>query len=415
MSHYLIVLVCNTLPVIGRTITSSEKGVPSSTVETGSMPQLTASSTDGNSRKYVGTQNVLPSTELPELETKLYNSTENYIPLAQYNTADLTLLPEYKIYYIFSKYLIYLTTVPGLITNPITIYISLKSVPFTPSELHMLVLGFTDLFVVSIRTLLHCLKLMEFVWTDATCKWIYYFTNVSYLFSNWILVSWTLERFIAVFFPMKLNVWCTLPVIKRVLCVCCLISFLVLIPQITEGTSLLNGNSYLCTYSVFYFRIYSHIENLLYIYLPMILITGCNTIIIIKLYRATKKRTEYTTNQQILEKRAKEQKQLTLVLVTVASVFVLLHATQVLARIWQAIYPDPRVILKNSPRDFLLFNLFLFVGYSTTDFQNSINFFLYCAFGSKVRKTLRKNLCCQRVEKKYSSTYMERKTDTTTM
>lgn len=80
-------------------------------------------------------------------------------------------------------------------------------------------------------------------------------------------------------------------------------------------------------------------------------------------------------------------------LILVACTFVFLHLMQLLAKIWQAIYPDTYISYLNSPRNFVLFYLFVVLGYHITGFQNSINFFLYSAFCSKVRKVLSQTLC----------------------
>lgn len=327
---------------------------------------------------------------------------------------DFNQLPEYRVYDFVNKYFVLFTSIPGIFTNPLVIYISLTIKPYTTSELHMLFLGTTDLFVVMIRLLIYSLQTFKVPLTDQLCRAFLFVANLVYVFSNWILVCWTIERFIAVVFPIKLNAWCTVPVMKRVLLVCLTLCSITFIPQIffSYRSPLTH---YVCIYHPEYYTIYAHIESTVYMYAPMTIIIVCNTVIILRVKHAMKQRSEFTSNKTILEKRLKEQRQMTRVLVTVSVVFVLLHSTQILAKVWQAIYPDVMLIKPYSIRDFVRFYLFVILGYQVTDFQNSVNFFLYCAFGSKVRMVLKNTFRLNSKKHEKSQTNVESVTSVTAM
>lgn len=313
------------------------------------------------------------------------------LPSTKSTQTNLQQLPEYRVYVFITKYFILFTSIPGIFTNPLIIYVSLKIRPYTTVELHMLFLGITDLLVITFRLLIYSIQIFKIPLTDQLCRSLLFIANVVYVFSNWILVCWTIERFIAVVFPIKLNVWCTVPVMKRVLVLCLILCGIPFISQIfVSYSSLLTP--YICIYHPTYYKIYAHIESVVYMYAPMTIIIVCNAIIIFRVKRAFKQRSEFTCNGHIIEKRSKEQQQMTRVLVTVSLVFVLLHSTQILAKICQAINPDVRLIKQYSIRNYVRFYLLITVGYMLTDFQNSVNFFLYCAFGSKVRTVLKKLL-----------------------
>lgn len=102
----------------------------------------------------------------------------------------------------------------------------------------------------------------------------------------------------------------------------------------------------------------------------------------------TKTRASVTLNKETLSRRTHEHRQMIRVLVIVAYSFVILHLPQMLAKIWEAAYPIHSVIGEYNIRNYYRFQLFISLGYQITDFQNSINFFLYWVFGSKVRKAL---------------------------
>lgn len=362
---------------------------------------MLSTSTPGNSQTSDSTFDITTAylQTLEQTKPDIYiNGTSEIIPALKVKINPYVFL-EYRVYKFIRKYFVYLTSFPGLITNPLTIYVARNISPQSTSEIHMFVIGITDLVLVSLRFTYHLLEQFEYQWTNISCKILYFFSNCSYSFSNWVLVTWTVERFLAVLVPMKMNVWCTLSSVKTVLitlsATCCLIA----IPVLTEAHTikLVNRNSVYCKYSEFYFQTYLMIDSIFYIYLPVTAIAVCNATIIVKIHFESKKRKVYTQKHDVLYRHSRKQMQMTMVLLTVSNTFFLLHLTQVLARVWEALYPKPRIILQYSAHNYAKFLMFGSLGYFITDFQNSINFFLYCIFGSKVRKVLRKTFCCKKV------------------
>lgn len=313
-----------------------------------------------------------------------------------YNLAFYRNLPEYKAYLFFRKYFVYFTSVPGLVTNPLSVFVALKSRPTTTSDVHMLTLGLTDTCVVSTRITLYLLQFYNFQWTDIACKTIYYVNNTPHLFSNLIVVSWTIERFIVIVFPLKMSARCTVLNVKELLLLLLVLSCLVLIPQIAETHTVRISNKTFCSYSKLYYSTYAMIGNFIYMYVPVIIVIVCNFVIVVKVQQASKIRTVYTSDQNVLSKRLREQRQMTKMLIIIACAFLILHFSQVLATIWEALYSATEIFLY-SVRNYIYFLLFTLIGYMITDFQNSINFFLYCAFGTKVRKVLHKTFYCRKL------------------
>lgn len=304
-------------------------------------------------------------------------------------------LKEYKMFIFFYEYFVYITSVPGLITNPITVYLSTKIEPRTTTELYMFTLGITDLVVVTIRMAFRILLTYNFFWNDVSCKSIYFISNFSYIFSNWILVAWTLERSIAVLFPLKLNSWCTSRKANIILLVFCTLCICIAVPEITEMSSFkTQDNKSICLFSRFYQTTFAMVQNCVYIYIPMIVIFTGNFSVILQLNFLSKARMEITCSREINEKRNKERRQMSRLLIVVASTFIALHVPQIIARIDKAIYPNPNYTFRNNARGYFFFLLLQSIGFQLTDFQNSINFFLYCAFGTKVRKALSQLLFC---------------------
>lgn len=299
---------------------------------------------------------------------------------------------EYRMYKFFVDYFVYVTSVPGLVTNPLTIYLAFKITPQGTSELYMKILGATDL----LNVIMKIISFQSLYWTDLTCKVKFFIINISYTFSNWIIVSWTVERFIAVVFPLKLNIWCTVYKVRIALGCLLVACVAITIPHLiyVESLDRVSGGRG-CVFADVYYKYYSSVENVWYMYLPMLIVFVGNAIIIYRLRQMAEARGTGITKKEMISNREKEQRQITKILITVSCTFIGLHIPQLVAKILEFIYPNPALLLQEDLKLFLRFSLIRLVGYQITDFQNSINFFLYCASGSKVRQALQRALVCR--------------------
>lgn len=304
---------------------------------------------------------------------------------------------EYKIAIFLNDYFVYITSIPGVITNTLIIYLTTVIKHRSTTELYMLILGVTDFIVVSFRITFKTMMFLNYTFRDVDCRIIYFFTNVAYIFSNWILVVWTIERSVAVLFPLKLSTLSTSRVILVTLAIQLLSITCISVPQIMEISSVLSSTGkYGCVHSTFYHKTYAMIENCVYIYIPMLIIVTGNVSIIFKMRYLAKSRLAITSSEETLKRRTRERKQMTRILILIACTFVVLHFFQILAKIWESIYPNSSKIWANNFRKYVQFFVFKSLGYQITDFQNSLNFFLYCAFGSKVQKALLAVVCKKR-------------------
>lgn len=84
-------------------------------------------------------------------------------------------LPLYSVIISISKYFGFAVSLPGFITNPLTIYLSLKIKPQSKCELHMFLLGVNDLAVLSLR-MTHRLINIWFPndWSEFLCRIVYF-------------------------------------------------------------------------------------------------------------------------------------------------------------------------------------------------------------------------------------------------
>lgn len=291
--------------------------------------------------------------------------------------------PEEKVISILLNFSKYVTSVPGLMTNPLSILLAVSQKPSGTSELYILHLGIADFMACALRLYINIMYAYHIHWNDFFCKSSFYSLAFFHIFSNWILVAWTVERLFATTFPLQYGIWCTVQRTKKLLAGCFVCCALIVIPSFTEIKSVVERFSR-CEYNDVYHRVYLYISSFFYIYLPMVVVAISNSIIIYKI----RQKFSLSTNKKAIERRIIEQNRITLNLMLVATVFLLLHLPQLIARIWQGIYSDPLKQLTRSRRAYYKFMLFTLLGYSISQFQNSINFVLYCRMGSKYRRTL---------------------------
>jgi hypothetical protein len=115
---------------------------------------------------------------------------------------------EYTYYKALTNAFPYAPNIPGMITNLLTIIVAANIKPRHTSEMYMITLGVADLSTVVTRCAYQSWSLNSDI-SLAGCIVPQYIVHVSLIYSNMILMSWTIERFIAVTFPMKLVTWCS--------------------------------------------------------------------------------------------------------------------------------------------------------------------------------------------------------------
>jgi hypothetical protein len=112
---------------------------------------------------------------------------------------------EYKYYKNVYNIMPYASNIPGLITNLLTVVVAANIKPQQPSEICMVALGTSDFIMVSLRCAQKLWTIYDDLKISAVCKVPNYMMHVSLVYSNLILMFWTVERFIAVFFTDEIS------------------------------------------------------------------------------------------------------------------------------------------------------------------------------------------------------------------
>ena len=100
-----------------------------------------------------------------------------------------------------------------------------------------------------------------------------------------------------------------------------------------------------------------------------------------------------TSDQETIDKKTKENRRMTILLLSVSGVFVLLHIPYAIILAFNYFKPPIVVWMTEDPEGFAKYLAYTTIGFVIRDFQNSLNFFLYCISGNRFRSTFMKIFC----------------------
>ena len=301
--------------------------------------------------------------------------------------------PEYKLYKFLIDHVSWINAFPGLILNPLCVYITIIMKPFNPTSLYMMVLGIVDFIICFITFAFKQTDRIYF--TDFECTISWGIINAMLPCSNFILVAWTLERMIAVRFPLKVTSWCSMKNTKIVVALTLIFGIVISTPYFVHSRADIYGG---CTFTRFVFEIWYYVDNAYYVGIPMLIICVSNMIILHSIHKTKKAHASMTQNVDSIEKRQKEQMRLTIMLVTISMAFIFFHVPLVILTFIENKYPDPVAII-DQPHAFAQLIAYSKLGYDVALLQNNVNFILYCSTGRKFRQTLLGVICFWRAKK----------------
>ena len=272
---------------------------------------------------------------------------------------------------------------PGLLGNAIIVIVTLKMKPFNSTSLFMLSLALVDLLTICIRI---PFKTVPFSST-VICRSMWYLYNGFPLYSNNILLFWTIERFIAVQFPLRVTEWCTLKRTAIAIIAAGVFSFSVniawpvsIIGKPSGGGCDLYNDKY-----EFIYKYWLKVDTSLLIFIPMIIIGLCNIKIIHCLQRSTKRHQQMTSNEESRQKREKEQRNTTITLLSVSFAFLILHTP---LAIYNCLALSTTQL--TDPEAIATWGFLNFFGHIMMELQNSVNFYLYFLTSRRYRLIMSK-------------------------
>ena len=314
-------------------------------------------------------------------------------------------------------YASFVLVILGLIGNTLSVLVfTSREMRAISSNFYLLMLAVSDscyllsVFLSKVLTDMRCLHMKQ---TSADiyhrfsmmCKILQYTSDVFSDYSTCLILVFTIERFIAVYIPLKFKEICTLSRAKKV----CL-GLLLFISISTCPYHMIMVGLYkdlpVCIVLLEHenlFSIFYLIEAVFYRIIPVIQIAVLNAFIIFRVIhvsKAKKKRrrshNSLNNNQRSLSKKEDKNRQLTIMLILVSSTYILAYLPVLIHYILWKLQRMDKILLSES-------GMTITQNYTKTLYIAgfAINFFLYTVSGKVFRKQLIFMLCGQ---KKYIKT-----------
>ena len=301
-------------------------------------------------------------------------------------------------------------TVIGTVGNALTIAILAKSkTKLTSPELYMLALAIADSLMIWIGLFQYwCLfNFAPFLITSPHCHAMFFVVNFVNNYAVWIIVAMTIERFIAVYFPLKAPSWLTVSKTRRVLIALILVSAVKNIHYVWTAEFAYNPKSgaAMCVFGLFtrtiWVQIYQWFDTCVASAIPFLVLIVMNCAIIVALRRQSQVQAEIADADSAALAKSRER-QITGMLLSVSFMFVILTSPLFIFRTYFTF-----VSRSSSPKMEAIYHMGHHICHKLWYTNNAINFYLYCLTGAKFRKGLAKMFKCGRMSKAMSTSSIQ--------
>ncbi len=314
----------------------------------------------------------------------------------------------YDVFRQIKFYMLIIIIPVGIVTNILSLSIFFTSSLKKQTTAHYLIsLAFADIFLL-LGELLNWINterirgeplLGSFMTThDLWCKLIMYIRYAGRLWSSWLVVVITVERYIAIAFPHRVSLISTPFKAKIFIIIEMLLSFTISIfPFFTVGVYTYDNGQYNMTGCFYYnteeYKIASiTIMGLGELFVPSVVVCIATALIIVTLRKPRMFR-RYSMREN------SPKAQLTTMLLAVAIVFLamrlpyllLFHIDMLKFKIWSPPGETTKFVIYASKS----------VAYSLAVLNYSINFFLYCLCGSTFRNAFKRLYGCMEINNIY--------------
>lgn len=275
-------------------------------------------------------------------------------------------------------------------------YVIVRLKPFTANSLFILTLSISDMNFAFAQTIgiwgtVLYQKIRTFYW----CKIFVTYYNFWHPFSNYITVLWTVERFIAVRYPLKMSSWCTLRNTQIVIAITTVVLFGINLMYLDLSFPFVYFDGVPnCMYKDFIFDVWAYFEVIVHIWVLLVIITILNGMIVSKMRKIRKEFSAMTNNSESSEKRFIENRQVTRILIAVATMFIVTQTPKSALYILEIfIKYDPIKNLGITHKQAVGFHIIVWIFETIAYLNNCSNFLLYVVSGKTFRRALMQMVC----------------------
>nr|KAG5686846.1 hypothetical protein BaRGS_029891 [Batillaria attramentaria] len=311
-------------------------------------------------------------------------------------------------YYINAYYLIVIFVIgfPGNLLSFITI---LRMKPYSSPSLCVATLAVVDNLCLLVKLLLLQLTKNDVNLGVYGCKTLYYLGNAFAIFANWILVLMTIERFLAIWFPLKIGRLCTrrrsaISMVVLFFAVCALtVTYFITTTNIIDETGYSCG--YRDEYKDFIELTWFLVDGAFYAIIPCALLIVFNSLIVWGISRAAVVQRSLThdarsgssksLSNQAAEK-VRQQRQITIMLLVVCVTFILLIMPNCVFFIYKGHWDHDDSVEERAR--YMFTNQLIFL---LSDLTHAVNFFVYFISTKKFRDRFLDTVCfCKRWQRR---------------
>jgi hypothetical protein len=249
---------------------------------------------------------------------------------------------------------------------------------------HFKSLAVVDLFAVGGMTyavVRQTVETIQEIFGNAFCKCVVFYTFYFYGVSMWCVVTLTMDRVIAVCFPLKTAIWCTIWKARFLF----VLNIFIHIPIYMTSFWSLNGPSIYCEMPAWFPVWVQPLQDMLYNVIdtafPLLLVLTGNIVILITLHQNSRD----NTKKGIVQKKKQVKDSPTVMLLTISFVFIIcIMAYPIDQIVWAILIPGSFDTYEQIRA--VSFIIAIFVSNS----NNVFNFYLYLLSSGTFRETFRK-------------------------
>ncbi|KAK9506234.1 hypothetical protein O3M35_008206 [Rhynocoris fuscipes] len=361
-------------------------------------------------------------------ETDIDSINGTLLNITEHETNGAKLLLEGCRYWIPNLLLPIVVTI-GILGNGVTVFVMTRKRMKSSTNTYLTALAVSDLLFLIFNMILSLHHINAFqpirnVFYWHVLKWTYWLTDAASACSNWLTVSFTLERFIAVRYPLRGRVLCTESRARKVIAGVVILALLLTITtafewevQEHDGKASLKLTwlgSHSNYKSVFYW-----FSSITFTLIPLVSLSGLNFLLVAAVRKSSEGRTQLTEDargmkgsfrpnaknsiysrtaserspplNRMSQRRIFKQRQenkVTIVLISVVFLFLICQAPSGITVIVKIFY-EPK---DHTTGDYLLRSAGNILNFLMV-INAASNFFLYCALSDTYQRTLTTTFC----------------------